>query len=187
MRWNRSLPWLAAVLLWLAVAAAAGAHGAMIGAYATLTPSRPVPGQPVQLDLEVVDPLNNPMTGLAVYAEVVLAGQKPRVPGQPLAEASPGKYRGSLTFPAEGNYGIALTATAQGQNWVAEVPVIVGAKGMPVTGAGVALEPDDEHGAQAQKQGFPWLWLGAGTAVLLFAVALWVALRPVPPQAGEGP
>lgn len=173
---SRPARWLAVLVLWAVGAAVAGAHGTMIGAYATLTPARPGPGQPVQLDLDVVDPLNNPMPQLKLRAEVVPAGQPSRAPGQPLQEVSPGRYRGSVTFPAAGQYSIALQAEVQGAIWQGELPVMVGGQGVPVENAGVALLPNDDHSGQPAT-GSGWLWAAAGGSIALFAVALWLLLR----------
>lgn len=177
---KRLVPWLAALVWWVAAAAPAGAHGIVLGAYATLTPGKPVPGQPAQIDLEIMDALNNPVAQLQVRVALVLAGQQPAEPGQPLNEVSPGRYRGTLTFPADGSYSIWIQALAPGAGYRGELPVTIGARGVPVAGAGVALAPTDEHPEQPQGPGFPWLWAGAGAAVLLFAVLLWLALRRGP-------
>ncbi len=181
---HKRMPWLvglAILLLGLLAPIPAGAHsGPMIGAYVTLTPSKPQPGQPVQLDLEVLDPQGTPVSQLRLGATVVTAAkEKTGAPAQILNEAGPGKYRGSISFPADGTYGIFLQADVSGEVWQGEVPVVIGPGAIPVTAAGVALMADDEHAGE-EEAGFPWLWVLTGGAVLMFGGAFWLVLRSGP-------
>jgi hypothetical protein len=110
----------------LQLAAIAGAHATIVLGSLTLSPDPPIPGQSIEIRLEMVDPTQFPIEDAIVTIELTPAGGGRTVTGA-FTEVEPGVYRSGVTLAAAGEYEVLMRdRTFRQEEARVELPLTVG-------------------------------------------------------------
>jgi hypothetical protein len=114
---------IATLLQWATLAVA---HATIVLGTLTFTPDPPIPGQSIEVRLEMVDPTQFPIEDAIVAIELTPADGGRTVVGN-FSEVEPGIYRSDVTLAAVGDYEVVMRdRTFRQEEAIVTLPLTVG-------------------------------------------------------------